>query len=47
LLDRDVFQGGDRVDVDQPGRAQQPERHHRHQALPTGDQLGVVAVLRE
>ena len=46
-FERDEFQRGDLVDVDQPGRAQQAHRHHRHQALPAGDELGVVAVLRQ
>ena len=27
--------------------AQQPERHHRHEALAAGDDLGVVAMLRQ
>jgi hypothetical protein len=40
-----VFQGLDLVDVDQPRRAKQAKRHHRHQALPAGNDLGGVAVL--
>ncbi len=44
-LDGHEFQRRDLVDVDQPARAQQPERHHGDQALPARNELGVVAVL--
>ena len=38
----DIGQGGDAVDVDQPGRAREPHRHHRHQRLPAGDHARAV-----
>jgi len=44
-LDGDEFQRRDLVDVDQPARAQQPERHHRDEALSACDDLGGIAVL--
>ena len=35
------------ADVDEHGRQGQPKLHQREQGVPTGEQLGVVAVLGE
>ena len=47
LFDCDEFQLGDFVDIDQPRRAHEPHRHHRHKALAAGEELRAVAVRRE
>jgi len=37
LFDCYEFQLGDFVDIDQPRRAHEPHRHHRHEALAAGE----------
>ena len=43
----DLLEFSDPVNVDQPRRAHQTHRHHRHQALAARQQLGITAVLRQ
>ena len=43
----DVAQLGDAGDVDERRRPDEPEVHHRHEALAAGEQLGVLAQLAE
>ena len=43
----DAAQLGDPVEVDEVLEAGEPQRQHRHQALPAGEHLGLVAVLGE
>ena len=40
----DVLELADAIEVDQPPRHSEPHVEHRHQALPTGEELGVLAV---
>ncbi len=41
----DVRQVGEPADVDQHARLGESQLHHRQQAVATGDELGLVAVL--
>ena len=43
----DVRQVGQPADVDQHARLGEPQLHERQQAVPTGDELGVLAVLAD
>jgi hypothetical protein len=43
----DRVETGHPVEVDEVLEAGEPQRHHRHEALPPGQQLGLVAVLAE
>ncbi len=43
----DVRQVGDASDVDEHGRLRQTQLHQRQQAVPAGEELGVVAVLTD
>ena len=43
----DVGQVGDPADVDQDRGLGQPQLHQRQEAVPTGEELGVLAVLRD
>jgi len=47
FFDCDEFQRGDLVDVDEPGGAREAHRHHRHEALASGEELRTVAVASE
>ena len=46
-VDRDVGKSGNAADVDHVLRASHSQPHQRDQALPAGENLGVVAVLGE
>ena len=46
-LDRNPAELGNTIDVDQPLRCDQPQVHHRNQALAAGQNFRLVAVLSQ